>query len=188
VVAEDLGMVPKYVPKLLQKLGIPGFSIPHFSVDPELREYIRKGDFPEIGIATWGSHDHAPLIAWYHDLTRRWRGPDGHEAWLELQRLMRFLGENEHEPPDTMNEKLHEAFLRTLLEARSCWTIFTIADIFGLDLRFNQPGTATDDNWSQRLDRPLAAYDKDPALSGKLRFLREEIEKTGRVPLAKEKN
>jgi 4-alpha-glucanotransferase len=182
VVAEDLGMVPKYVPKLLQKLGIPGFAIPQFSVDPELREYIRKGDFPEISITTWGSHDHLPIIAWYHDLTRRWRGPDGHEAWLELQRLMRFLGEDEHEPPDTLTGKLHEAFLRTLLEARSCWTIFVISDIFGLDLRFNQPGTSTDDNWSQRLDRPLAAFDKDPAFNAKLRFLREEIEKTGRAP------
>ena len=150
VVAEDLGMTPKYVPKLLTKLGIPGFLIPHFSVDPELREYVRKGDFREISIATWGTHDHQPLIAWYHDLTRRWKGPDGHEAWLELQRLMRFLGEDEHNPPDHLTEKLHEAMMRTLLEARSCWTIFTISDVFAMDLRFNQPGTATDDNWSVR--------------------------------------
>jgi 4-alpha-glucanotransferase len=181
VIAEDLGMVPKYVPKLLLKMGIPGFLIPHFSVDPELREYVRKGDFREISIATWGTHDHQPLIAWYNELTRRWRGPDGHEAWLELQRLMRFLGENENNPPDTLNEKLHEAMLRTLLEARSCWTIFTISDVFAMDLRFNQPGTATDDNWSVRLDRPLADYEKDPVIGVKLKFLTAEVEKSGRV-------
>ncbi len=185
VVAEDLGMTPKYVPKLLTKMGIPGFLIPHFSVDPELREYVRKGDFREISIATWGTHDHQPLIAWYHDLTRRWKGPDGHEAWLELQRLMRFLGEDEHNPPDHLTEKLHEAMMRTLLEARSCWTIFTISDVFAMDLRFNQPGTATDDNWSVRLDRPLAEYDKDPAIGPKLKFLTAEIEKSGRVPAKK---
>jgi 4-alpha-glucanotransferase len=185
VIAEDLGMTPKYVPKLLTKLGIPGFLIPHFSVDPELREYVRKGDFREISIATWGTHDHQPLIEWYHDLTRRWRGPDGHEAWLELQRLMRFLGENENAPPDQLTEKLHEAMMRTLLEARSCWTIFTITDVFAFGLRFNQPGTATDDNWSVRLDRPLAEYEKDPVIGPKLKFLVAEIEKSGRVPAKK---
>jgi len=105
-----------------------------------------------------------------------------------LQRLMRFLGEDEHEPPDTLTEKLHRAFLRTLLEARSCWTIFTITDIFAQDMRFNRPGTAAESNWSQRLDRPLAAYEKDPAMSAMLNFLREEIGKTGRVPAAKEKS
>jgi len=95
---------------------------------------------------------------------------------------MRFLGENENETPDRLAEKLHEAMLRTLLEARSCWTIFTITDIFALDLRFNQPGTATDDNWSVRLDRPLAAYGQDPIIGPKLKFLVAEIEKSGRVP------
>jgi len=183
VVAEDLGMVPKYVPKLLLKLGIPGFAIPQFIVDPETRNFIPKEKMPEISIATWGTHDHAPLTTWYHDLTRRWRGPDGHEAWLELQRLMRFLGEDENiEPPVFMGEKIHESFLRALLECNSCWTIFVISDILGLDLRFNQPGTATDDNWSQRLDRPLAAYSQDPIMGAKLKFLRDEIPKANRAP------
>jgi len=46
IVAEDLGMVPKYVPPLLQKLGIAGFSIPQFIVDPDTREYIPKDKMP----------------------------------------------------------------------------------------------------------------------------------------------
>lgn len=182
VIAEDLGVVPKYVPPLLEKLGIPGFAIPQFIVDPETREYIPKEEMPELSIATWGTHDHAPLVTWYQELTRRWRGPDGHEAWLDLQRLMRFLGEDESEPPVFFTDKLQQTFIRSLLEARSCWTIFVISDIFGVDWRFNAPGTATDDNWSQRLDRPLAAYRNDPVIGPKLRFLREEIVKTRRAP------
>lgn len=186
MVVEDLGLVPKYIPKLLQKLGIPGFAIPQFIVDPENREYIPKEKMPELSIATWGTHDHAPLVAWYHDLTRRWRGTDGHEAWLELQRLQRFLGlikeKEEKEPPTFLTEELHEAFLRALMESNSCWTIFVISDILGLDLRFNQPGTATNDNWSQRLDRPLAAYRDDPVIGAKLKFLRKEVRKSKRVP------
>jgi 4-alpha-glucanotransferase len=182
VVAEDLGMVPKYVPALLQKLRIPGFAIPQFFVDPETRQLIPKGLMPEISVATWGTHDHAPLVHWYQDLTRRWKGPDGHEAWLELQRLMHFLGENEHEPPETLTEKLHEAFLRTLLEAKSCWTILVISDVLGVDVRFNQPGTSSDDNWSQRLEKPLSAYSDDPVFGAKLRFLRDTVAQTDREP------
>jgi 4-alpha-glucanotransferase len=37
IVAEDLGVVPKYVPPLLEKIGMPGFFIPHFIVNPETR-------------------------------------------------------------------------------------------------------------------------------------------------------
>ena len=95
---------------------------------------------------------------------------------------MHFLEENENEPPDTMTEKLHQAFLRTLLEAKSCWTILVISDVLGLDVRFNLPGTANDENWSQRLDRPLSAFSDDPAFGPKFRFLSEEIVKTGRAP------
>jgi len=182
VIAEDLGVVPKYVPPLLEKIGIPGFAIPQFTVDPKTREYIPKEKMPALSVATWGTHDHAPLMLWYHDLTRRWRGPNGHEAWLDLQRLMRFLGENENDPPVFLTEALHEAFLRTLLEAKSCWTIFVISDILGVDWRFNHPGTATDDNWSQRLDRPLSSYDRDAIIGPKLQFLRDEIVKNERVP------
>jgi 4-alpha-glucanotransferase len=181
VVAEDLGVVPKYVPPLLKKLGIPGFSIPQFIVDPETRQYIPREEMPELAIATWGTHDHAPLLTWYHELTRRWRGPDGHEAWLDLQRLMHFLGESEAEPPVLLTEKLHHAFLTSLLEAKSCWTIFVISDILGVDWQFNKPGTATDDNWSQRLDRPLSDYHLDAILGPKLAFLKEEVIRTGRA-------
>jgi 4-alpha-glucanotransferase len=182
VVAEDLGVVPKYVPPLLQKLRIPGFAIPQFFVDPETRQLIPKGLMPEISVATWGTHDHAPLVTWYRDLTRRWRGHDGHEAWLELQRLMHFLGEGDGEPPETLTDPLHQAFLRALLEAKSCWTILVISDVLGVDLRFNQPGTSGDDNWSQRLDRSLADYAHDPALGAKFRYLREAVLATGREP------
>jgi 4-alpha-glucanotransferase len=178
VVAEDLGVVPKYVPGILQKLRIPGFAIPQFFVDPETRQLIPKGFMPEISVATWGTHDHAPLVTWYNDLAARWKGPNGHEPWLELQRLMHFLGEDENAPPERFNDQLHRCFLRNLLEAKSCWTILVITDVLGLELRFNQPGTASDDNWSQRLDRPLTAYAGDPRIA----FFRDEVQRTDRAP------
>jgi 4-alpha-glucanotransferase len=182
VVAEDLGLVPKYVPKLLKKLGIPGFTIPQFLVDPETREFVPKDKIDELTIATWGSHDHGPIVSWYTELTKRWHSDNGHEAWLELQRLMRFLGENENNPPETFTDHLHQLMLWTLLKSKACWTIFIISDILGVTMRFNHPGTANDDNWSQRLDRPLSAYVGDHLLGPKLKLLRDEIEKSDRMP------
>ena len=186
VVAEDLGVVPEYVPELLQKLGIPGFAIPQFIVDPEMREYVPKEKMPELSIATWGTHDHAPLLTWYQDLTARWKGPNGHEPWLDLQRLQRFLGiikdKEEKEPSVSMTPELHKTFIRVLLESNSCWTIFVISDILGVDWQFNRPGTANDGNWSLRMDRPLDAYKGDPVMGPKLEFLREEVLKTQRAP------
>jgi 4-alpha-glucanotransferase len=182
VIAEDLGVVPKYVPALLQKLGIPGFSIPQFYVDPDTNNYIPRDQLPEIGVATWGTHDHAPLLAWYNDMAQRWKGPDGHAAWLDLQRLMRFLGEDENAPPPSMTPELHEKLLRALLDSSAGWAVFLINDIFNLDLRFNAPGTATDDNWSQRLDRPLTAFHEDPQFAPRLEFLREAITASRRAP------
>ena len=183
IVAEDLGMVPKYVPALLLKIGMPGFFIPQFIVDKETNQLTPKDKMPELSVTTWGTHDHAPLLIWYQELTKRWRGPEGHEAWLELQRLMAFLGEDANNPPSFMTDTLHQAFIRTLCEAKSCWAIFVISDILGVDWRFNQPGTATDDNWSQRLDRPLSEYSEDLVYGPKLKFLREEIAKNQRTPL-----
>lgn len=182
VVAEDLGVVPPYVGPLLQKLGMPGFWIPQFKVDPVTGEFFARDKIPAISIATWGTHDHAPLRGWYEELTRQWRGPDGHASWLQLQRIMRFLGLNENEPPEWLTDPLHHTFLSSLLESESCWVIFVISDIFGIDLRFNQPGTAMDDNWTQRLARPLAEYAADPAFIEKLKFLRETVASTGRLP------
>jgi 4-alpha-glucanotransferase len=96
---------------------------------------------------------------------------------------MRFLGEDpEKEPPVFLDEKLQESFLRVLIECRSCWTIFIITDLLGVDWRFNAPGTATDDNWSVRLDRPLPEYLKDPVIGPRFQFMRDQIAKTKRQP------
>jgi len=48
----------------------------------------------------------------------------------------------------------------------------------------NAPGTANDDNWSQRLDRPLHEYLKDPVMGPKFQFLHDEIVKGQRLPKA----
>lgn len=181
VVAEDLGVVPKYVRPLLQKLGIPGFVIPIFErISDEDREFKPRDTYPILSLATYGTHDHAPLVSFYEDLVKRWHGRDGHEAWLDVQRLMRWLGLDDKNPPREWNEVLHAAFVRALMESPSCQTIFMVTDLLGTTQRFNLPGSCNDLNWSQRLDMPLADYLTSPASGSCLRWFKELVRETGR--------
>ncbi len=182
VVAEDLGVVPKYVRPLLQKLGIPGFVIPIFErISDEDREFKPRETYPALSLATYGTHDHAPLVSYFEDLVKRWHGRDGHEAWLDVQRLMRWLGLDDKNPPKVWNEVLHAAFVRALLESPSCMTIFMVTDILGTAQRFNLPGSCNESNWSKRLDMPLNDYLTHPETGSCLKWFKDLVRQAGRT-------
>lgn len=182
IVAEDLGTVPPYVRPLIHKLGIAGFAIPIFERVEETREFKDKEDLPELSLATYGTHDHQPVASFYEGLVEYWHGPKGDQGWLEIQRLMRFLGLDEEQPPLKFDEELHVVFMDVLLKTH-CWVaMFMITDLLGTTQRFNEPGRSGDLNWSQRLDRPLTEYEKDPQYSSRIKKCAELIEKTRRTP------
>jgi 4-alpha-glucanotransferase len=183
VVAEDLGgMVPPYVHPTLQKLGIPGFTIPYWERDPKTEELKESKSLPELSLATYATHDHEPIKLYYDNMVKRWHGPDGHPHWLEIQRLMRWLGLDDENPPLTFTPELHDAFTKCLLET-PCWlAVFMITDLLGTTERFNQPGTSGESNWSRRLDNPLSDFENTPPYSERLTRFRQLVKETGRLP------
>lgn len=182
VVAEDLGVVPDYVRPLLKELGIPGFYIPLFERNKEDQSFKARDIMPPLSLGTYGTHDHAPLLAFYEDLVNRWHGPDGHEAWLEMQRLMRFLCLDENHPPKHWTESLHQSFFRCLLDS-PCWlAMFMITDVLGTQQRFNQPGSSSESNWSQRLDSPLHAFADNKEFGPRIKMLQQSIADSHRLP------
>jgi 4-alpha-glucanotransferase len=182
VVAEDLGMVPPYVRPLLQEMGIPGFSIPIFERDEKTREFRKRTEFPTINLATYATHDHEPLAAYYARLCQWWHGPNGHEGWLEVQRLMRFLNLDDHRPPTEFTPALHRAFVLALAET-PCWLmVLMISDLLGNTQRFNQPGSAAETNWSQRLPAPLAVLAAQPEHAAQLATITAILRQTHRSP------
>lgn len=183
IVAEDLGMVPDYVRPLIHKLGIAGFAIPIFERVEETREFKTKEMLAPLSLATYGTHDHEPIALFYDRLVKWWHGEDGAEGWKEVQRLMRFLGEDDKNPPESFTPELHKVFLRVILET-PCWLVaLMITDLLGTPQRFNEPGLSGDYNWSQRLDRPLQQYLDDAAYADKIRYFCEQIKQTKRAPL-----
>jgi 4-alpha-glucanotransferase len=180
VVAEDLGMVPAYVPESLQKLGIPGFIIPTFVRNEATREFLAITDYSPLSLTTFATHDHSPLKVMYQEMVERWSGPDGKEGWAEMQRLMRWLGEDDQNPPNQFKAELHQKFLQRLLQSKSWLAVLMYSDLMGTGERYNSPGSMADTNWSFRLKTPITEVEKDPAVLSHLRFVQEAISKQGR--------
>jgi len=182
VIAEDLGVVPEYVRPTLKKLGIPGFSIPLFERNESDRSFVASTELPALNLGTYGTHDNEPLASYYESLVNWWHSNDGHNGWLEIQRLMRFLHLDENNPPAIYTDKLACTFFKVLFST-PCWlVVLMITDLFGTKQRFNRPGTHDTSNWSERLEKPLAQYALDNNYAEKINYVRELILQTKRQP------
>ncbi|CAN5393119.1 4-alpha-glucanotransferase [soil metagenome] len=175
VVAEDLGMVPDYVRPCLQKLHIPGFTIPIFERVEKDQSFKPKETHEKLSLVTYGTHDHQPIRNFYEGLCQWWHGKDGHQGWLEVQRLMVFLGMDEDSPPEHFTPELHKRMIEVLMECPSWLAVLMISDLFGVSQRFNEPGISGDSNWSQRLDRTLAEYEADPQYAQAIKWLDQAV-------------
>ncbi|MBA4074923.1 MAG: 4-alpha-glucanotransferase [Cyanobacteria bacterium PR.023] len=175
VVAEDLGMVPDYVRPCLKKLQIPGFTIPIFERVEKDLSFKPKETHEKLSLVTYGTHDHQPIRSFYEGLCQWWHGEDGHQGWLEVQRLMVFLGLDEDSPPESFTPELHRRMIEVLMECPSWLAVLMISDLFGVSQRFNEPGISGDSNWSQRLDRTLAEYEADAQYSQAIKWLDQAV-------------
>ncbi|QSR89072.1 4-alpha-glucanotransferase [Methylacidiphilum caldifontis] len=179
VVAEDLGLVPSYVRPVLQKMGIPGFTIPMFERNVDF-SYRPTKDYPFLSVATYGTHDHPPLASRYNYLCQKAAQNPYSEEMRELKHIGLFIGWNSSELPDHFDENIHLRFIEILLNC-PCWlVVFSISDLLGIDLQFNHPGSDPKDNWRERLDKPLIDYLKEAEFASKLKKISQYIEQSQR--------
>ena len=66
LIGEDLGTVPEYVRPNLMSLGIAGFKIPIWEPDPRTGGLLPGGEYARVSLATYGTHDHEPLLAFWN--------------------------------------------------------------------------------------------------------------------------
>jgi 4-alpha-glucanotransferase len=170
VVAEDLGVVPPYVPLALENLGIPGFKIPQFLRERD-NSFVDGSKYPRLSLATPATHDHPPIAAMWRDASEE-----------EKKFWMKFCGVNDENPPREFNDRAHEIILRGVLNSNSWLAVFMITDVFGSEARFNVPGAVTDMNWAYRLEKNVSEWDNDPQLLRKTRMLERLVEETRRAP------
>jgi len=181
VVAEDLGVVPEYVPPTLLKLGMPGFRIPMLFRERDGR-YSDPKTYPRLSLAQPTTHDHPPLAAGWAEC---WQaidaGKDVETNRRELRQMMEFAGLQGLEPPREYTDQLHEAFTRTVLQSPSWLAVFQITDVFGMTARFNTPGSVAPTNWTYRLPHTVQELDEDPVLLQQAEMFSRLAEEAGRV-------
>lgn len=180
VIAEDLGLVPDYVPPTLEKLGIPGFRIPMLFREHDY-SYSDPKKYPRLSLAQPATHDHTPLALLWNDC---WAHIDAgqeveHHRW-ELRRILHFGGIYHEEPPRELSDRIHEAFLRAVMQSNSWLAVFQVQDVFAQTARFNVPGSTSTSNWSARVEQTVKQLDTDPKLLKKTQMLSQLAKEAGR--------
>jgi 4-alpha-glucanotransferase len=164
IIAEDLGVIPPFARRTLTKLGIPGYRVIPWEKDDGqgYRDTLR---YPTSSVATWSTHDTAPIVAWWDDL------PKGDREQLAR---MADLGADVSEPERSL------ALLRLLFASSSELALVLASEVLGQRDRINTPGTVDDTNWTYRLPMPLEDLERDPAALARLGRVRELVRASGR--------
>jgi 4-alpha-glucanotransferase len=135
------------------------------------REIFRlPSTWPEISVATNGTHDTDTSAEWYDGLDAPSRELLATIPGLEVMRT--------HEKFD---DAVRDALLEVLYAAPSRLVLVPYQDLLGDRERVNVPGTVTSENWTYRTARTLAELLADTAAADRLHRLAET---TGRLPAA----
>ena len=165
VIGEDLGVIPPFVRHTLTALGIPGYRVlPWENDDGHFRD---PKAYPALSVATWSTHDTAPIVSWWDELP-------GHDRY-ELARVASMSGDVASSP-----EGRWLPLLRTLFESGSELTLVLPQEILGERARINTPGTVDDRNWTYRIPRPIEDLASDAGVQGRMRALRDAARASGR--------
>jgi 4-alpha-glucanotransferase len=181
LIAEDLGTVPPYVRPVLEHLEIPGFKIPQWEHEPGCPLTPGK-DYQRLSLATYATHDHAPVHTFWNAWFALTQSPDkdaAAQALADMNGLLNFCGEPPMESPHAFDESIYAATMQGLMACNSWLAIPMITDILGAEDRFNVPGAIGDQNWTARLAMPAAEI--DAAFKPQLKVLRQILAQTDRL-------
>ncbi|HFA48350.1 MAG TPA: 4-alpha-glucanotransferase [Bacteroidetes bacterium] len=126
ICGEDLGMVPDCVPGVMRELGILSLEIQRMSKNPKT-EFLHPNDMPYLSVCTPGTHDMSPLRLWWEE--------------MELAQRQRFYWQElgmQGPPPETCEPYIVEAIFNQHIYWPSMWVVFSIQDIFALDLNLRR--------------------------------------------------
>ncbi|MGE0041556.1 MAG: 4-alpha-glucanotransferase [Vicinamibacterales bacterium] len=169
VIAEDLGTVPDFVRASLDRMGVPGFKVVRWERrwDEPGHPYRDPAGYPEVSVATTGTHDVEPIAAWWDGLAE-----DERAAVLALDAVGRYVGDG---LPAT------DALVRALLDSASRLVILPVQDVFGWTDRVNTPATVGEANWGFRLPWPVDTMAERPDVRERARLLRQWTAAAGRA-------
>jgi 4-alpha-glucanotransferase len=169
LVAEDLGVVPDFVRASLTRLGVPGYRVLIWEKDGAV--FCDPAAYPRVSVACFGTHDTAPVAAWWETL-----GDAERQAVLALP----GLSERAAGLTPTFTEPVHRALVDLLSRAASELVLFLIQDVLGSKERINTPATVGAHNWGYRLPRAVEDLRGDAASAARMRWFSESVRASGR--------
>lgn len=172
IIAEDLGTVPPWVRKSLTGLGLPGYKVILWERewDEPGEPFISPQQYPELSLATTGTHDTDALTVWWRECPIEDRNKLVHALSLD--------GRVHPEAP-LQGESL-DAVIEALYAGQSVVAILPIQDLFGWESRINHPGTISETNWTYRLPLELDRMAESGEICDRQRTLLEMARRTGR--------
>ncbi len=165
--AEDLGVVPNCVPKVLADLGILGLRVPRWARewDEDGEPFTPPKDYPYLTVCAASVHDTSTLRGWWYE------APEAREAfWTSLG----LKGD----PPAEYTPDVALRVLNALnSQVASAIAMYEIQDFFSLsyslipenpdDERINTPGTYNSVNWSYRMPVSISTlFDQSSFMRG----------------------
>jgi 4-alpha-glucanotransferase len=162
-IAEDLGVVPPFARKALRDLGMPGYRVLPWERDGD--KYRDPGAFPRDSVASWSTHDTAPIVSWWDDFSDADRAQIAARAGVKT-------GAND--------DDRSLALLADLYRAGSDLVLVLGQELLGIRARINTPATVGPDNWTWRLPTPIEDLEEDARVVDRLDAVRRLVEKSGR--------
>jgi 4-alpha-glucanotransferase len=159
-------------------MGIAGFKIPQWE---GRHDWVIPGnEYEQLSVATYATHDHKPIRAlWEESFEQSTATSD--QARGDIYKIARFAGVD----GDLSQLRYEPDFYRRMLEAlfaSNAWiAVVMLTDLLGRKYRFNVPGTAANSNWSRRMQRTVSQLRDSRKESGRMQFIRELLQKTGRL-------
>jgi 4-alpha-glucanotransferase len=163
VIAEDLGMVPEFLRPSLVRLKIPGYRVLRWEKDDlwrdgRMQQFFRDpAKWPEISVATSGTHDTETHAVWYDKLSPEHRGY-----------LARIPGLGHLDPNRGFDDGVRDALLRVLYQSTSELCLNPLQDLLGAREQVNVPGTVNDGNWTYRMPMTVDDLIADQATCDRL--------------------
>jgi 4-alpha-glucanotransferase len=163
IVAEDLGVIPPFVRATLLDLSLPGYRVLPWENDAG--KFRDPKSFPEVSVATWSTHDTAPIGTWWNELS-----PADRDALASLAGIA----------ADAPEEARWLPLLRLLFQSSSELTLVLVTELLGSGDRINTPGTVGEANWSYRLPKPLEELAGDEAVVQRMHTIAQAVAESGR--------
>lgn len=176
IVAEDLGTVPDFVRASLADLRVPGFRVFRWERewDVDGQPFRDPADYPQLSVATTGTHDTESLATWWN------AAPEAERAAVAALPTVNRAARGADLLAAPYEPTVREALLETMFAACSDIVLFPIQDVFGWTDRINQPATVSDDNWTYRLPWPIDALEDQPRAEEVRQALHRWAERHGR--------